>query len=51
MNNFDFLHGSCDLTDRRLTGLPVGGDNGERFPGWELNRVMEPSRARSGDAS
>ncbi|MEN8649945.1 hypothetical protein ABCR94_04635 [Streptomyces sp. 21So2-11] len=40
MNDFDFLHGSWDVANRRLTELLVGGDSWEEFPGHAVVRPL-----------
>ncbi|MBP0452602.1 MULTISPECIES: hypothetical protein [unclassified Kitasatospora] len=40
MNDFDFLHGSWDVANRRLTGPLTGGDSWEEFPGHAVVRPL-----------
>jgi hypothetical protein len=40
MNDFDFLHGSWDVANRRLTAPLTGGGTWEEFPGHSVIRPL-----------
>lgn len=40
MNDFDFLHGSWDVANRRLTEILVGSGSWEEFPGHAVVRPL-----------